>query len=122
MTWIWPEDKSAFWLQINNAFFGVGALLAPVLVGWDLEQHNTFHTSYLAIAGGSLAAALLLLCMPSPPPPKLSRATAQPKPQQATARAERLKQPLTHSSGEPGRSQADPASGHLSVRHQKCVD
>eukprot|EP01047_Picozoa_sp_COSAG01_P008178 COSAG01_NODE_319_length_18909_cov_32.636151_2_plen_121_part_00 len=120
MTWIWPEDKSAFWLQINNAFFGVGALLAPVLVGWDLELHNTFHTSYLAIAGGSLAAALLLLCMPSPPPPKVKAATAQPKPQ-AKARAERLKQPLTHRSGDPWRSQADPASD-LSVRHQKCCD
>jgi hypothetical protein len=37
MTWLWGA-RSAPWLQLNNAAFGIGALVAPALVSWDLNR------------------------------------------------------------------------------------
>ena len=43
MTWLYPPDRVSFWLQLNNAAFGVGALVAPVLVSIDLHYTGSFY-------------------------------------------------------------------------------
>ena len=69
MTWLWRE-KSAAWLQLNNAAFGIGALAAPVLVSWDLDRSGSFHNAYYIIGGINIAVAIVPLLIPTPVPPE----------------------------------------------------
>lgn len=43
-------------MQINNAAYGAGALLAPLLVAANIKVNNGFHLSYWAIGFASAAS------------------------------------------------------------------
>ena len=62
---MYPPSLCSFWLQLNNAAFGIGALLAPVLVSVDLSRSGSFHAAYFAVAA---VAAAMVLWVPSPAP------------------------------------------------------
>ena len=36
--------------MIFHAGFGVGSMIAPVLVSWDIEEHNSFHYSCVCLS------------------------------------------------------------------------
>ena len=65
MTWVWGAEVAPY-MQLNNAAFGVGGTIAPILVAWDLRTSGTFHRTYWAVGAASLLAALLPLCVRSP--------------------------------------------------------
>ena len=65
MTWVWGAEVAPY-MQLNNAAFGVGGTIAPILVAWDLRTSGTFHRTYWAIGAASVLAALLPLCVRSP--------------------------------------------------------
>ena len=65
MTWVWGAEVAPY-MQLNNAAFGVGGTLAPIMVSWDLRTSGTFHRTYWAVGTASLLAALLPLCVRSP--------------------------------------------------------
>ena len=39
LTWIWGEDVAPY-MSLLHAGFGLGSLIAPVLVSWDLAEHQ----------------------------------------------------------------------------------
>ena len=47
-------------VMIFHAGFGVGSMLAPVLVSWDIEEHNSFHYSCVCLSCFFLSAVQLL--------------------------------------------------------------
>lgn len=47
MTWVWGKDVAPY-MQLNNAGFGLGALVAPMLVSAELRHRNSFHYGKLA--------------------------------------------------------------------------
>ena len=44
MTWVWGKDCAPY-MQLNNAGFGLGSLLAPVFVSAELKARDSFHYS-----------------------------------------------------------------------------
>ena len=52
-----------------NAGFGVGSLVAPVLVSWDLAKYDSFHHAYWAIAVANICCGIPLLRYASRDPP-----------------------------------------------------
>jgi MFS family permease len=47
MTWVWGKDVAPY-MQLNNAGFGLGSLLAPMLVSTELRHRNSYHYGTLA--------------------------------------------------------------------------
>lgn len=47
MTWVWGKDCAPY-MQLNNAGFGLGSLLAPVFVSAELQGRDSFHYSETA--------------------------------------------------------------------------
>jgi len=45
LTWMWGTEVAPY-MNVLHAGFGVGSLLAPLLVSWDLRQHDSFHYAY----------------------------------------------------------------------------
>jgi MFS family permease len=61
MTWVWGKDVAPY-MQLNNAGFGLGSLVAPLLVSAELRDRNSFH--YGEQQGLSVSVSpLSLLCL-----------------------------------------------------------
>lgn len=67
LTWIWGPAVAP-WMHVNNAAFGLGSLVSPSLVSWELGQRQSFHYAYYAIGLANLGAAFLTLPFPTPRP------------------------------------------------------
>lgn len=61
MTWVWGKDVAPY-MQLNNAGFGLGALVAPMLVSVELRHRNSFHYGKLAVP---LACASATISLPN---------------------------------------------------------
>ena len=48
--------------MIFHAGFGVGSMIAPVLVSWDIEEHNSFHYSCVRLSLLPLVCTAVLVC------------------------------------------------------------
>lgn len=67
ITWVWGVNVAP-WMQLNNAAFGLGALIAPVLVSVELQNRGSFHWTYRAIGMLNLCVAFISLPYPAPQP------------------------------------------------------
>jgi MFS family permease len=64
MTWVWGKDVAPY-MQLNNAGFGLGSLVAPLLVSAELRDRNSFH--YGEQQGLSVSVSPLSLFFPPAP-------------------------------------------------------
>ena len=76
MTWIWGHDVAG-WMQLNNAAFGVGSLLAPAIISLELRERNSFHWSYWGIGVANVCVAFMPFPFPTPRP---AAERAEPEP------------------------------------------
>lgn len=67
MTWVWGADVAP-WMQLNNAAFGLGSLIAPLLVSLELRERDSFHWTYRAVGLLNLCVAFVTLPYPTPRP------------------------------------------------------
>ena len=56
LTWMWGTEVAPY-MNVLHAGFGVGSLLAPLLVSWDLRQHDSFHWYGLPLASLSCSCS-----------------------------------------------------------------
>ena len=67
LTWLFPAGLGP-WMNGLHFFFGVGAMLSPLIVGFAMGQiQGTVTTAYWSLAALLLPAIALLLLLPSPP-------------------------------------------------------
>lgn len=67
MTWIWKGDVAP-WMQLVNAAFGLGSLIAPAVVSLELRERDSFHWTYRAIGLLGVCVAFISLYFPTPHP------------------------------------------------------
>lgn len=65
LTWVWGADCAPH-ISVLNAGFGLGSLVAPILVSLDLSATNSFHNAYWAIGLANVLCGIPLLRYPSP--------------------------------------------------------
>jgi len=65
LTWVWGADCAPH-ISVLNAGFGLGSLVAPILVSLDLSATNSFHNAYWAIGLANILCGIPLLRYPSP--------------------------------------------------------
>lgn len=53
-----------------NASFGIGMLLAPLLVSWDVAENDTFHNAYIGCAAVAAVVSIPIILLPSPHNPE----------------------------------------------------
>jgi FHS family Na+ dependent glucose MFS transporter 1 len=67
LTWLYPVGLGP-WMNGLHLFFGVGALLAPLIVGYALGgEDGSVSAAYWSLSVLLLPAILLLVVLPSPP-------------------------------------------------------
>jgi len=67
LTWV-HRDELKMYMNGLHFFFGLGALLSPIIVGLVLERTGAIQWSYWMLAVFMLPPALWLARLPSPPP------------------------------------------------------
>ena len=53
-----------------HAGFGIGSMIAPILVSWDLKENESFHYAYWIIGAFTIVACLPTILYDSPRPTK----------------------------------------------------
>ncbi len=67
LTWLFPTGLGP-WMNGLHLFFGVGAMLSPLIVSFTMGQmQGTVTTAYWSLAALMLPVIALLLFLPSPP-------------------------------------------------------
>ncbi len=67
LTWIYPSGLGP-WMNGLHLFFGVGALLSPLIVGYALGgEDGSVTAAYWSLSVLLIPAILLLVALPSPP-------------------------------------------------------
>lgn len=78
LMWIHRENLKTF-MNGLHFFFGIGALLSPIIVGQVLERTRDIYWSYWLLAALMIPGALWLFSLPSPKPVKTTEsAPARP--------------------------------------------
>jgi fucose permease len=73
-------SKHAMEQNLLHTFFGIGALIGPLLIGASLAAHGGWRPAYLIGAAGSLVLVLLLARVRLPrPEPRASSASVGPR-------------------------------------------
>jgi len=67
LTWLFPTGLGP-WMNGLHFFFGVGAMLSPLIIGFAMGQmQGTVTTAYWSLAALLIPVIALLLFLPSPP-------------------------------------------------------
>ncbi len=66
LVWLYPCGLSP-WMHALHFFFGVGALVSPLIVAYTMESHGSIASVYWLLAVLLLPISLVILIQPSPP-------------------------------------------------------
>ena len=67
LTWIWGGEVGPY-MNLLHAGFGLGSLIAPIIVSWDLANHESFHYAYVIIGISNIVVCIPTLLYDSPRP------------------------------------------------------
>lgn len=67
--WVFKEDVAPS-MHAFNASFGIGMLLAPLLVSADVSANDTFHNAYIGCAIVAALISIPVVLLPSPHNPE----------------------------------------------------
>ncbi len=66
LTWLYPSGLGP-WMNGLHFFFGVGAMLSPLIIGYAMGQTGSVAVAYWSLAALLIPGIVLLLILPSPP-------------------------------------------------------
>ena len=69
LMWVFKEDVAPS-MHAFNASFGIGMLLAPLLVSADVSANDTFHNAYIGCAIVAALISIPVVLLPSPHNPE----------------------------------------------------
>jgi hypothetical protein len=67
LTWMWKGEVGPY-MNLLHAGFGLGSLIAPIVVSWDLAEHGNFHYAYVLIGVSNILICVPTLLYDSPRP------------------------------------------------------